>query len=136
MCIRDRKNVHLTDSSLPAEVAGKKTLGVHWTGFVTAPESSDYLVGVRGMGFARVAIDDKQVAMMFSREEPGAGVGRVHLEKGQKAALSLNFGSMNGKPSAELIWAKVSNAPSPEAIAAAKNADVVIACLLYTSRCV
>ena len=130
---RTERNVHLTDSSLPTEVAGKKTLGVHWTGFVTAPESSDYLVGVRGMGFARVAIDDKQVAMMFSREEPGAGVGRVHLEKGQKAALSLNFGSMNGKPSAELIWAKVSNAPSPEAIAAAKNADVVIAVVGITS---
>jgi beta-glucosidase len=40
---------------------------------------------------------------------------------------------MNGKPSAELIWAKVSNAPSPEAIAAANNADVVIAVVGITS---
>ena len=133
LATRTETNVRLTGDNLPAEVAGKKTLGVHYTGFVTAPDSSDYLVGVRGQGFARLSIDDKQVAMMFSREEPGAGVGRVHLEKGQKAALSLNYGSMSGKPHAELIWTKVNNAPSPEALAAAKNADVVIAVVGITS---
>jgi beta-glucosidase len=40
---------------------------------------------------------------------------------------------MNGKAHAELIWTKVNNAPSPEAIAAAKNADVVIAVVGITS---
>ncbi len=70
---------------------------------------------------------------MFSGAEADAGVGRVHLEKGRKAALSINYGSMNGKPQAELIWTKVNDAPSPEAIAAAKNADVVIAVVGITS---
>ena len=42
---------------------------------------------------------------------------------------------MNGaKPQAQLIWAKVNDAPSPEAIAAAKNADIVIAVVGITSR--
>jgi beta-glucosidase len=40
---------------------------------------------------------------------------------------------MSGKPRTELIWAKVNNAPSPEAIAAAKNADAVIAVVGITS---
>lgn len=35
---------------------------------------------------------------------------------------------------AELIWAKVNNAPSPEAIAAAKNVDAVIAVVGITSQ--
>jgi beta-glucosidase len=130
---RTETNVKLTDSNLPAEVAGKKSIGVHWTGFITSPETGDFLVGVRGVGFARLTIDDKQVAMMFSGAEAGAGVGRVHLEKGQKAALSIMYGSMNGKPRTELIWARVNNAPSPEAIAAAKNADAVIAVVGITS---
>ncbi len=133
LATRTETNVNLTGDNLPPEVAGKKTIGVHWTGFVTAPDSGDYLVGVRGMGFGRLAIDDKQVAMLFSREEIGAGVGRVYLEKGQKAALSINYSSTNGKPHAELIWTKVNNGPSPEAIAAAKNADVVIAVVGITS---
>jgi len=124
---RTETNVKLTDSNLPAEVAGKKSVGVHWTGFITPPETGDFLVGVRGVGFAMLTVDDKRVAMMFSGAEAGAGVGRVHLEKGQKAALSILYGSMDGQPRTELIWAKVNNAPSPEAIAAAKNADAVIA---------
>ena len=125
---RTEPNVNLSDSNLPSELAGKKSFGVHWTGFITAPETADYLLGVRGIGFARLMVDDKQVAMMFSGEEAGAGVGRVHMEKGQKAALSINYGNRNGsKPNAQLIWAIVSNVASPEAIAAAKNADAVIA---------
>jgi beta-glucosidase len=130
---RTETNVKLTDSNLPAEVAGKKSVGVHWTGFITSPETGDFLVGVRGVGFAMLTVDDKRVAMMFSGAEAGAGVGRVHLEKGQKAALSILYGSMNGQPRTELIWAKVNNAPSPEAIAAAKNADAVIAVVGITS---
>jgi beta-glucosidase len=133
LATRTETNVNLTGDNLPPEVAGKKTIGVHWTGFVTAPDSGDYLVGLRGVGFGRLSIDDKQVAMLFSREESGAGVGRVSLEKGQKATLSINYSSTNGKPHAELIWTKVANAPSPEAIAAAKNADVVIAVVGITS---
>ena len=130
---RTETNVNLTDSNLPPEVAGKKSIGVHWTGFITSTETGDYLIGVRGMGFARFMVDDKQVAMMWSGAEIGAGVGRVHLEKGQKAALSINYGSMSGKPRTELIWARVNDAPSPEAVAAAKNADVVIAVVGITS---
>src|SRR6185437_15897614 len=38
------------------------------------------------------------------------------------------------KPLAELIWRKINNAPSPEAIAAAKNADAVIAVVGITSQ--
>jgi beta-glucosidase len=130
---RTESNIKLTDSNLPSEIAGKKSIGVHWTGFLTAPESADYLIGVRGIGFARLTSDDKQVAMMWSGTEAGAGVGRVHLEKGQKAALSIMYGSMNSKPQAELIWTKVNNAPSPEAVAAARNADLVIAVVGITS---
>jgi beta-glucosidase len=133
---RTETNVNLSGDNLPPELAGKKSMGVQWTGFVTAPDSGDYLMGIRGRGFGRLSIDDKQVAMMFGGAEVGAGVGRVHLEKGQKAALILNvgvMGSMGGKPEAQLIWTKVNNAPSPEAIAAAKNADVVIAVVGITS---
>jgi beta-glucosidase len=139
---RTETNVNLSGDNLPPEFAGKKSMGIHWAGFVTAPDSGDYLMGIRGRGFGRLSIDDKQVAMMFSGAEIGAGVGRVHLEKGQKAALSVNvgvmgdmggMGGMGGKPEARLIWAKVNNAPSPEAIAAAKNADAVIAVVGITS---
>ncbi len=132
---RTEPNVKLTDSNLPSEIAGKKTFGVQWSGFLTPSESGDYNLGIRCEGFGRLTVDGKQVAMAFGRGDGvAAGVGRVHLEKGHKVALDIVYGSANGKADAELIWAKASNVPSPEAIAAAKGADVVIAVVGITSQ--
>ena len=131
---RTEPNINLSESSnLPPEVAGKKAISVHWTGFLTVPESGEYLVGIRGRGFGRVSIDDKQVAMLFRSEGVDASVGRVHLEKGQKAALNINYSINNSKAQAQLIWTKVRDTISPEAIAAAKDADVVVAVVGITS---
>jgi beta-glucosidase len=131
---RTEPNINLSDIKLPSEIAGKKTIGVHWTGFLTSSESGDYLVGIRGSGFGRLSIDGKQVAMLGRTNGIEASVGRVHLEKGQKTELSLNYGSMSSAPHAQLIWSKVDDAPSPEAVTAAKNADIVIAVVGITSR--
>ncbi len=96
-------------ANLPAEVAGKKTFGVQWSGFLTPTESGDFLIGIRCEGFGRLAVDDKQVAMAFGGGTRGlsSSVGRVHLEKGRKVALEISYGTRNSKPHAELIWAKV-----------------------------
>ena len=64
-----------------------------------------------------------------------AGVGRVHLERARRLALELSYRHQERRNRMrELIWTKVNDAPSPEAIAAAKNADVVIAVVGITSR--
>jgi len=91
---------------------------VQWSGFLTPNETGDYNLGIRCEGFGRLTVDGKQVAMAFGRGGGStAGVGRVHLEKGHKVAIEVMYGVNNGKPDAELIWAKASNVPSPEAIA-------------------
>ncbi|HEY2857164.1 MAG TPA: glycoside hydrolase family 3 C-terminal domain-containing protein [Terracidiphilus sp.] len=133
---RTEPNVKLLGSNLPAEIAGKKTFGVQWSGFLTPAESGDFVLGIRAAGFARLTVDAKQVAVAFGGGggEISSAVGRVHLEKGRKVALEISYGSRDGKPHAELIWAKSNNAPSPEAVAAAKNADAVIAVVGITSQ--
>ncbi len=132
---RTEPNINLTESNLPAEAAGNKSIAVEWTGFLTPPDSGDYLIGIRADGFARVAVDGKTVAQEWRTHGIEAKVGRVHLEKGVKAALTVNYGNMGGgQPHAQLIWVKVNNAPSPEAVTAAKNADVVIAVVGITSQ--
>jgi beta-glucosidase len=131
---RTEPNVKLTDSNLPSEIAGRKTFGVQWSGFLTPSESGDFILGIRVAGFARLTADGKQVAVAYGGGGLASGIGHVHLEAGRKIALNINYGVMNGKPHAELIWEKVNNAPSPEAIAAAKNADAVIAVVGITSQ--
>ena len=131
---RTESNVQLKDDNLPKEIAGKKTFGVKWSGFVTPTESGDFMLGVRSQGFSRVTVDGKQVAMEFGGGEIVPVVGRVHMEKGRKVAIEITYFTQNGKAHAELIWAKVINTVSPDAIAAAKNADAVIAVVGITSR--
>lgn len=133
---RTEANVKLTESNLPTEIAGRKTFGVQWSGFLTPTESGDFLLGIRCGGFGRLTVDGKQVASAFGGGTRGisASVGRVHLEKGRKVALEVSYGTRNSKPLAELIWTKANIGVSPEAITAAKNADVVIAVVGITSQ--
>jgi beta-glucosidase len=133
---RTEANVKLTDSNLPAEIAGKKTFGVQWSGFLTPTETGDFLLGMRCQGFGRLIVNGKQVATAFGGGTRGlaAGVGRVHLEKGHKVGLEISYGTRNSAPHAELIWAKAINGVPSEAIAAAKNADAIIAVVGITSQ--
>jgi beta-glucosidase len=132
---RTEPNVKLTKDSLPSEVAERKSFGVQWTGFLTPNESGDFLLGIRCKGFCRLTADGKQVTLTYGGgKEPVSQVGRVHLEKGRKVALEFTYGARDGRVQAELFWTKVNNAPSQEAIAAAKNADVVIAVVGITSQ--
>jgi len=62
-------------------------------------------------------------------------VGRVHLEAGKPAKLEVNYSPRDGsEPVAKLVWAKLDMKPQPEAIEAAKKADVVVAVVGITSE--
>ncbi len=62
-------------------------------------------------------------------------MGRVHLVKGEKTTLEVQYRSPDDrKPVAKLIWSVVNDAPSAEAVAAARKADLVIAAVGITSR--
>jgi beta-glucosidase len=129
---RVEPSVDLNESNLPEQAKGKAALAVQWTGFLLPVKSGDYLVGVKASGFARLTLDDKQVAAGLGG---GSHMGSVHLAKGHLLKLDLMYGHFRGGPlEAQLVWAPVMSKPDPAAIAAAKNADVVIAVVGITSR--
>src|SRR6266545_5094420 len=128
----------LKPEDVPQEASGKFPLLVEWNGFLTPTETGEFNLGVRVEGtFARLSVDGKPVAQEFILGRSGmqAKVGRVHLEQGKKVAIKVNYGQARSGPMrAQLIWSKYDRKPSPEAVAAAKNADVVIAVLGITSE--
>ncbi len=132
---RTEPNINLSNATLPKEVADRKRFGVQWTGFLTPSETGEYLLGVRSQGFARVSVDGKQLA-----SAGGGGhdleptMGRVKLEKGRKVALEISGGTQDGSAHAELIWSKYDPTVSPEAVAAARDADAIIAVVGITSQ--
>lgn len=132
---RTESNVDLTQANLPSTTAGKKTIGVEWKGTLTAPATGDYMIGVQAAGFARLALDGKTVALQYGSEDVETRLGRVHFVKGEKFPLEVQYRSTDsGKTSARLIWNAVNDTPSPDAVAAARKADLVIAAVGITSH--
>jgi beta-glucosidase len=132
---RVEPTLDLTEASLPAEAKGKNGLGIVWTGFLTPTQTGEFELGVVSSGFASLLVDGKQVAQAFSMGGVSSKMGKVHFEQGKKMAITVNFGMLGaGDMKAQLIWASADTAPSQEAIAAAKDADVVVAVVGITSQ--
>ncbi len=130
--------VDLKAEDVPEEVKGKYPMRAEWSGFITPTETSDYSIGMRiQFGFARVLVDGKPVAQGWAgnNESAEAKIGHIHLEKGKKVSLKVGYSQVNAEPiRAQLIWSKYDPKPNPEAILAAKAADVVVAVLGITSE--
>jgi beta-glucosidase len=128
--------VDIKTEDVPQEAANKSPLTVTWEGFVTAPATGEYSFGVRAKGnSAMVMVDGKPLAMEYlDPEHLAAKAGHVQLEQGKKASIRVRYElNEKGPVEAHLFWAKYDTKPSAEAIAAAKNADVVVAVLGITS---
>ena len=121
---------------MPQELPENIRFRVEWKGFLSVSETGEYSIGVRpaevrdGVGGWQ-AIGEQDL----DSERPQSKVGHIHLEQGKKISLEVRYRQMKPGPAqAQLIWSKYDPKPSPEAIEAAKNADVVIAVLGITSQ--
>ncbi len=125
--------------SLPPEVAGKQAVVVRWSGTLTpsAGDTGDYNLGFDGRGSFRVKLDGKVVAQASEADGTyaGAKTGKIHLDAGRAYALEVAYRpALSATAAPHLVWSKIDLRPSPEAIAAAKNADVVVAVVGITSE--
>jgi beta-glucosidase len=93
-------------------------------GELTAPDTGDYRIGVTAGSTARIAVGGRPIALTYG----GTSVGRIHLDKDVPVKLEVT-----APADAKLFWHKVNDVPDPAAIAAARNADVVVAAVGITS---
>jgi len=121
--------------TLPKESEGKSPLVIQWTGYLTPKTTGDYNLGLLADGFSRVTVDGKQIALNYMTNGAEPKLGRIHLEQGKKVDLKVEYAQPDAsKVKAQLIWSPVDMKPSPAALAAAKNADVVVAVVGITSQ--
>jgi beta-glucosidase len=124
--------------SLPAseeslvQPPGLKEYSVRWTGFVTPEESADYQL--EATGFANKLWLDNKVVLDNSKANPdGPRITTVSLERGRRYAVKLEC-AIQDDLGATLLWARLLDHPLAKAIAAAQDADVVIAVVGITSQ--
>ncbi|HEY0796784.1 MAG TPA: glycoside hydrolase family 3 C-terminal domain-containing protein [Acidisarcina sp.] len=135
LATRIEPTVSFSSSMIPPEAAGKKPLTIVWETTLTAPDTGEYSLGLRANGYGRVMVDGNEVASTDQSYEAQTKLGRVHMEQGKAYSLKVSLlVNGDGAAPAELVWAKADMTPSPEAIAAAKDADVVVAVVGITSQ--
>jgi beta-glucosidase len=124
--------VNLNEGSLPEKAKGVHDLSVKWTGSLSPTETGDYLLGLSVDGFGRLSVDGREITTLWGKN---INLSPVHLEKGHPLRLEVRYDrTREGKREAKLLWTRVNNVPDPAAVAAAKNADVVVAVVGITSR--
>jgi beta-glucosidase len=132
---RVEPTVDAAANALPAEAADVHPLAIRWQGTLTAPETGDYNLGLVANGFFNIQLDGKSVTSSYGGDGKTAKLGRVHLEAGKPATLHVMYSPGQGEsPTARLVWSKVDLNPQPDAVAAAKSADVVVAVVGITSE--
>jgi beta-glucosidase len=124
--------VNLNESNVPEQAKEIRDLSVRWTGSLNPTATGDYLLGLSVDGFGRLTMDGREITTIRGKN---TNLSQVHLKKDHPVKLEVLYGRLgDGKPQAQLLWAPVNNAPDPAAVAAAKNADVVVAVVGITSR--
>jgi len=102
-----------------------------WTGFLTPAESGSYRLGLEGRG-NRLFLDDKKLVDQTGGFPPPPSVVDVALEKGRRYALRVE--SIPRRfASTRLVWMPPQPDAEARAVAAARQADVVVAVVGITS---
>ena len=132
---RMEPGIGVAASALPPEVAKSDAVIVSWEATFTPKETGEYDLGLKGDGFFRVSLDGKTVVLAYHTNGVEAKVGRAHLEQGKAYALKVEYQRSGGATEpGQLVWNEIDRRPSPEALDAAKDADVVVAVVGITSE--
>jgi len=111
--------------------SGQQQFAVRWTGFVTASESGSYQFGVT-RSRSRLWLDGKLIVNDWDRQTATPRTVTVELEKGHKYAVKVEY--VSERHGIQLVWLHLVPDTIEQAVASAKQADVVIAVVGITSR--
>jgi len=119
------------DTSALAIPKGWTDFSVRWTGFLTPPESGVYKVGLLG-SMDRMWLDGKLIVDDLQLHDGKATMSTIELQKGHRYAVKIEYTS--GEFGTKLVWLPMLADPIGQAVAAAEQADVVIAVVGITSQ--
>jgi beta-glucosidase len=116
----------------PAPTLPQKRYSVRWSGVLTAPVTGDYRVGVTADNGVRLYLDQKLIVDDWISSGERTLMVPMHLEAQHQYALRVEYFHDDWENAIQLVW----NPPNllPDAVAAARKADVVIACVGLTAQ--
>ena len=127
------------DKFAPVAGVGRNNYAVRWAGAFVPPAAGDYKLGVRmnycyacenAEGF-KLYLDDKVILESSGKTPERGAVMEVaeHFADTASHTIRLEYVHGTGSAGIDLVWQAPASALRDEAVAAAKQADVVVACV-------
>jgi beta-glucosidase len=138
---RTDRNINFNwDKVVPVPGLQRNNYSVRWTGAFTPPAPGDYKIGVRvnycyacenAEGF-RLYLDNKLIVASSSEKQAERGVvydASVHLADTNPHQIRLEYLHGTGSAGIDLTWIPPAAVLRDEAVRAAQQSDIVIACV-------
>ncbi|HUI80280.1 MAG TPA: glycoside hydrolase family 3 C-terminal domain-containing protein [Bryobacteraceae bacterium] len=100
--------------------------GVRWTGYLSAPATGTYQLGVKGVNAFELYLDDKLVVKASNIHEAEYAYEPVELETGKMYHLRLDYHHFVNDASIQLVWARQESGLADKALEIARQADAVV----------
>ena len=114
----------------PFEDLAYDEFSVRWTGVIKVKESGDYALGGEGFLGMKLFIEDSLIVDRSEVHHPHKEYEYVQLEAGKSYSIKLEYIQDNTEHAMmRLLWEKPNDNLAEEAIAIAKEAEVVIFCM-------
>jgi beta-glucosidase len=135
LATRTEPGIDTTAQQQPAEAEAAEPVTIRWETTLTPDQTADYDLGVETDSYFRLSIDGKKITNSDYPHGVETKVGRVHLDAGKGYQLVVEYARANkAAPHLKLVWNRIDRGVDPKAVAAAQNADVVIAVVGITSE--
>lgn len=105
-----------------------------WTGFLVPPASGRYRLGVNGHNAYKLTLDGELLVESANIHHPLLEAKPVELTGGQAYRIELTYVNHGIDPQVRLLWTPPGPDAAAEALAAAAEADVVIAVMGLSPR--
>ena len=108
--------------------------GIKWTTWVVPPESGTYYIGSWGSSGYDIVLDGKKIISERNEHSAFHKEYQVDFQAGKKYKVEVYYRNYSGDADIKLLWAKPRAGLIEKALAAAKEADVVILSLGLSQR--
>jgi beta-glucosidase len=113
----------------------RKNGAIRWSGYIRAPEDGNYTFRYDADGGYRIWLDSKMVVDAWNVDwRPSIATGKANLEAGKTYPIRIEAFQRRDHGNERFLWAVPSDQGAKHAVAAAKDADLVVFAAGLTSQ--
>lgn len=110
----------------PFEDLDGDNFAARWSGYLVPTETGEYAIGAEGFHHIELYLDDSIIAENHNIHHSSKRYSFIQLEAGKAYKLELKFFDIHGDANVSLLWSTPRKNYEQEAMALAKEADVVV----------